>query len=487
MKKKGFTLIELLAVIVILAVIALIATPLIMNVINDARKNSAKDSAYGIVKAMETSMASAIIKDDSKNYAQGTITKVGDTYKLNGQDLTVSMSGTKPDCLNLKVQDGKISGGFLAVNGYSFSIKQDGTINYEGEGEYNPTTCKIVKEGETDEACFTTEDVPQKGLVPVYDIHPNCVANAMDVAGYSEEDATTFCSRGVLEDRGSIDMIANQPGFGDQPSGAQMLEESGIITNVVYKKPIYEISENCVANAMTAIELTEEQATDYCAGKDVLIYQRTLNIYSDIEKGLGARMYSAGVLTITSYEDATIDKIITGYDVSCGTEVVIPETINGGRVTEIAASAFENKGLTSVTLSDTSISLGVCAFGKIESISSHNIPSSYECSDLFYVEGRPYKFEDGMTWAELLSAYEPPLFAEDNLKSSNTYNGNTTSEYFDDNMYYIRTTHNLSYECNINHVSNGYEYLQNNGQFVQASDLIIKDYNYEIYRTVAVC
>ena len=48
--RKGFTLIELLAVIVILAVIALIATPLIMNVINDAKKNSYKDSAYGILE-----------------------------------------------------------------------------------------------------------------------------------------------------------------------------------------------------------------------------------------------------------------------------------------------------------------------------------------------------------------------------------------------------------------------------------------------------
>ncbi len=38
MKQKGFTLIELLAVIVILAVIALIATPLIMGVITDAKK-----------------------------------------------------------------------------------------------------------------------------------------------------------------------------------------------------------------------------------------------------------------------------------------------------------------------------------------------------------------------------------------------------------------------------------------------------------------
>ena len=43
--KKGFTLIELLAVIIILAIIALIATPIILNVIEDARKSAGKSEA----------------------------------------------------------------------------------------------------------------------------------------------------------------------------------------------------------------------------------------------------------------------------------------------------------------------------------------------------------------------------------------------------------------------------------------------------------
>ena len=85
MKKKGFTLIELLAVIVILAVIALIATPLIMNVINDARKNSFKDSAYGITKAIELKSMRARLDDT------GNSTFVVD---LTGTDL--DFKGSKP-------------------------------------------------------------------------------------------------------------------------------------------------------------------------------------------------------------------------------------------------------------------------------------------------------------------------------------------------------------------------------------------------------
>lgn len=53
MKNKGFTLIELLAVIVILAVIALIATPIILNVIEQSRMGSFKNSAYGLIDSAE--------------------------------------------------------------------------------------------------------------------------------------------------------------------------------------------------------------------------------------------------------------------------------------------------------------------------------------------------------------------------------------------------------------------------------------------------
>ena len=57
MKKRGFTLIELLAVIIILAVIALIATPLVMNIIEESRKSSFRVSVENMIRAMETDQA----------------------------------------------------------------------------------------------------------------------------------------------------------------------------------------------------------------------------------------------------------------------------------------------------------------------------------------------------------------------------------------------------------------------------------------------
>lgn len=54
---KGFTLIELLAVIVILTVIALIATPQVIKILNKSRLSAAEDSTYVIIESVDTYVA----------------------------------------------------------------------------------------------------------------------------------------------------------------------------------------------------------------------------------------------------------------------------------------------------------------------------------------------------------------------------------------------------------------------------------------------
>ena len=97
--KKGFTLIELLAVIVILAVIALIATPVIMNAISNAKQGAWKDAAYGIIKATENVYA--------KNFSE--VTDQVDTFFLYESGVMTSYpSGKTIDYKGSVPQDGGI-------------------------------------------------------------------------------------------------------------------------------------------------------------------------------------------------------------------------------------------------------------------------------------------------------------------------------------------------------------------------------------------
>ena len=83
MKNKGFTLIELLAVIVILAVIALIATPMILGVIDTAKQGSAKSAALGYVDAIEQKVITSQLTDTTP-----VVVSKDDVYTVSGKTLT---------------------------------------------------------------------------------------------------------------------------------------------------------------------------------------------------------------------------------------------------------------------------------------------------------------------------------------------------------------------------------------------------------------
>ena len=89
--KKGFTLIELLAVIIILAVIALIATPIVLNVVDNARKSANKDSAYGLLDSAKLYYMESLL-DESKSLSGNLIDKI-------------NVSGRKPDSGTVYIND----------------------------------------------------------------------------------------------------------------------------------------------------------------------------------------------------------------------------------------------------------------------------------------------------------------------------------------------------------------------------------------------
>mgnify|MGYP004617496485 FL=1 len=128
MKRKGFTLIELLAVIVILAVIALITTPIILNMINNAKKGAAKDSAYGYIEAIEYSNSMSGI--DSTKYP--TIA-TGEVSTINS---LVKVKGIKPTSGSVTIEKGRVTEATLCINNYSVYYNgKEATIKGNACGE----------------------------------------------------------------------------------------------------------------------------------------------------------------------------------------------------------------------------------------------------------------------------------------------------------------------------------------------------------------
>ena len=165
MKKRGFTLIELLAVIVILALIALIATPIILSMINNARKSAAKASAYGYIEAI----------DSHNGFADAEIegyTKYEDnTYDVS--ELSVQLKGQPPSSGEVTIENGKVKEAEICIGGYNISYEtgkeasigskcDDSPKEYVGTAaefmskysSYNGNTNEIVIDGKSTGLAF---------------------------------------------------------------------------------------------------------------------------------------------------------------------------------------------------------------------------------------------------------------------------------------------------------------------------------------------
>lgn len=118
MKNKGFTLIELLAVIVILAIIALIATPIVLNVIDAAKEETNKRSVEMYAKAVKNAIAQYQLVE---NKMPLTYDDIDEYLKYDGPKITVEefeiyedgsifLDGIKIKDENLELSYGKRKG-----------------------------------------------------------------------------------------------------------------------------------------------------------------------------------------------------------------------------------------------------------------------------------------------------------------------------------------------------------------------------------------
>ena len=181
MKEKGFTLIELLAVIVILAIVALIATPIVLNIIDDSRESAAKISAQNYIRAVNLAIISRQQKSSSNNISDGMYSIMQDgniclgVYNSNtcsSEILEVDLDGSKPDSGNVYISSNSV------FKVYNLKIKEEiVSMNSSGEfivvsmnlDKWDGTSATTLSNLKIDEAMKTVEVNSAKDLAGVRD------------------------------------------------------------------------------------------------------------------------------------------------------------------------------------------------------------------------------------------------------------------------------------------------------------------------------
>ena len=148
--KKAFTLIELVSVLVILAILALIVTPLVLNIIRKARTAADKRSIDAYGRSIELAIADYLLDNG--------------TFPTSIEELTVEYSGDKVSCSTTQLNaDSSVylagcTVGNRAVEGYTYGKEQ--TVTYEAysvgdEVTYNNVEYYVIKDSGASESSVT--------------------------------------------------------------------------------------------------------------------------------------------------------------------------------------------------------------------------------------------------------------------------------------------------------------------------------------------
>ena len=190
-KRNAFTLIELLAVIVVLAIIALIATPIVMNTIKQSKKGAAERSADSFVKQVETAVATERLNGNVMEDGEYEVTSDGNLCKDKStscgddQKIKIEMSGTKPTSGKVKITNGVAQ------------ISTKLTV-----GDYDVKYNTESKKYEATEKGNTTPDTPQptktytNGEVVYFNVTTGAKCSSSD---YTETQSNTGVNSGCMK------------------------------------------------------------------------------------------------------------------------------------------------------------------------------------------------------------------------------------------------------------------------------------------------
>ena len=147
-KKNGFTLIELIVVLVILTIVTLIATPIVLNLIEKVKIHSARSSVDAYGKSLENGVATYLLEHGS--------------YPSSIDDLDIEYSGNKVECDVKNIYDNgavyltkcKVNNKYVldnnGDNSYYYYGKRYGVYKIGDQVTYKGITFYVIEDSEED-------------------------------------------------------------------------------------------------------------------------------------------------------------------------------------------------------------------------------------------------------------------------------------------------------------------------------------------------
>ena len=319
--EKGFTLIELLAVIVILAIIALIATPIVLNIIDDVRTNADVVSRDTYINEVERAL---VIKSDGHDFSNSVcnvIEKDTDTLSVgdlmcDGVPIDVNIKGTMPT-----------KGTIIFVNGKAAIIKEltvgNSVFNKSGvaSGLYDLNGAYIK----------TWQDLITEELITIQDASLKKISEDME---------------GMLVIDDTITSIAYSAGSNCNLSVVVMPDS---ITSTVYNTFAY------CRKLKAAILSTNLERIDY-----------GMFTYTDVESIIvpeGVTEIDRDAFRKSSIKNVSLPSTLTTIGMYAFSETSIESVVIPENVTSIGWAAFRyNDSLKSVKLMGSQTDIGAQAF-----------------------------------------------------------------------------------------------------------------------------
>lgn len=324
MNNKGFTLIELLAVVVILAIIALIVTPIVLGIIGDAREESNERSVELYAKAVQDGLVLYRMKN-KKAVKPGK-------YTSETLPFEVDYSGDiECDLIEIK-EDNTVS---LA-----------GCIVNESEEEYaygNPYT---------DSSCFNIKEV--------YDYEINeqvCLSlfGSMADNALGEGAGSLICSGDKTY--GDIIDLANEVGY-----TKDQLEQAGVLKNIKVKG----VSIAGYSCAISDVAIPKQIDNKNVIGIEYEAFMGKQLTSVVIPKGvtyIRDYAFNGNRLTSVVIPDGVTNIGDDAFSYNNLTSVVIPESVSyiGGHV-------FSDNQLTSIVIPKSVTHIGWYSFTRNQNI-----------------------------------------------------------------------------------------------------------------------